>query len=512
MASVIKKNKKNYDSGSTSSGSNYNTSYSGGTKPDSPNKGIVKVPGNSTSSTIAKGIGLEHMPDVDGVLDGTSNLYSALGGNTVSTSSQYSPTAGTQNQKQTVDPETGQPLFATSNRTDAYYDRVSALENDYPDDFSLSGDTANYLKKLHEVEAQRPADFESKYTQNIENLLNTIQNPEKFDLKTNDTYKQLYDQYRESYMAQGDRAARDAAGAAAALSGGYGSSYSANAASQAYDNYLQALNDQNVNLYNMALSDYWNNRNDYYNQLNAVNNQDQTDYGRYRDKVGDWQTDRAYYAKQYQDFYGNDYQAYRDDVGDYFTNRGYYADMANNAWNQDFSNYSTILGQFNNNREFQNALDMQEYQKQQDAYAQQYQQAQDYLSGVDSKALIDALNNGDTATAEQLRQKAVAYQQALAMAGSGGSGGSGGGGGRRSSGNSKTDSKNMFGTKPGDSKWMDFAEQIGLALNSGAMSNDQAAKQVESAVNAGNYSYEAGEKILDYAGIDFDAYQNTKKK
>lgn len=45
---------------------------------------------------------------------------------------------------------------------------------------------------------------------------------------------QMYQQYRDAYMRQGQQAMRDTMGAASALTGGYGSTYAQTAGSQAY--------------------------------------------------------------------------------------------------------------------------------------------------------------------------------------------------------------------------------------------------------------------------------------
>lgn len=66
----------------------------------------------------------------------------------------------------------------------------------------------------------------------------------------------LYQQYRDLYAQMGRSAMEDTMGQAAALTGGYGSTYSQNAGQQAYNAYLQKLNEVVPELYNAAYNRY----------------------------------------------------------------------------------------------------------------------------------------------------------------------------------------------------------------------------------------------------------------
>ena len=66
----------------------------------------------------------------------------------------------------------------------------------------------------------------------------------------------LYQQYRDLYAQMGRGAMEDTMGQAAALTGGYGSTYSQNAGQQAYNSYLQKLNEVVPDLYNAAYNRY----------------------------------------------------------------------------------------------------------------------------------------------------------------------------------------------------------------------------------------------------------------
>lgn len=114
----------------------------------------------------------------------------------------------------------------------------------------------------------------------------------------------LYQQYRDLYAQMGRGAMEDTMGQAAALTGGYGSTYSQNAGQQAYNSYLQKLNEvvpelynaaynrynqegQNLmNLYTMARSNadsaYERDYNQWYNRLQLERSDEDTAYNRHQ--------------------------------------------------------------------------------------------------------------------------------------------------------------------------------------------------------------------------------------
>ncbi|MBE6812164.1 MAG: hypothetical protein E7523_04705 [Ruminococcaceae bacterium] len=84
----------------------------------------------------------------------------------------------------------------------------------------------------------------------LEELLQT--QPFEFDLNAD----ALYRQYRDSYSRQGEDAAADAFGKAASLTGGYANSYAQSVAAQTYDDYMLALQDKGLQIYENAYDRY----------------------------------------------------------------------------------------------------------------------------------------------------------------------------------------------------------------------------------------------------------------
>ncbi len=84
----------------------------------------------------------------------------------------------------------------------------------------------------------------------LEELLNM--KPFEFDLNAD----ALYRQYRDFYSRQGEEAAADAFGKATTLTGGYANSYAQTVAAQTYDDYMLALQDKGLEIYENAYDRY----------------------------------------------------------------------------------------------------------------------------------------------------------------------------------------------------------------------------------------------------------------
>ena len=194
----------------------------------------------------------------------------------------------------------------------ASYSRTSGFNAPEVSPFAPSARTQDYYNRLSDMEGNKPGPFQSRYEGAIQSILDGILNKKSFDASKDANYQLLYDQARQSYMQAGDKAMRDTMGAMQAQTGGYGSTAATIAGSQAYDNYLQGMNDNNSALMQLAYQMYQDDRNDQYNQLGAVTGLDDTDYARYRDDVGDYYNDLNYLADMYAGEYARDFGSYTD--------------------------------------------------------------------------------------------------------------------------------------------------------------------------------------------------------
>ena len=188
------------------------------------------------------------------------------------------------------------------------------------------------MAKLNQAYANNPT-YTPSYDDEIQRLYNEIVNRGKFnyDLLSDP----LYQQYREQYVNQGNMAMMDTMGQAAALTGGYGSSYSQAVGQQQYNNYLNQLNQMVPEFYDRAFN-YWQAQGqDLYNQYGLVSDMRDTEYGRYRDEVSDYWNQVNYLAGRADTYYNQGADNYWNTQSMNQTNYWNEQNMAfDNYWNQ----------------------------------------------------------------------------------------------------------------------------------------------------------------------------------
>lgn len=159
----------------------------------------------------------------------------------------------------------------------------------------VSQDTGAQL--LHYQNQQNNPTGRSNLYQTWQNLLDQYTNrkPFTYDL----TGDALYQQYANQYQRLGNQAMQDTLGQAAGLTGGYNSSYAQSAGQQAYQGYMDQLNDIVPELYGQAYSryaaegdrianaaqlaaqGYGQEQTDYWNNLNYWQSQAQNEQSQY---------------------------------------------------------------------------------------------------------------------------------------------------------------------------------------------------------------------------------------
>lgn len=197
--------------------------------------------------------------------------------------------------------------------------------------------------------AAQPGAYQSKWQDQINGIIDKILNREQFSYDYNEDA--LYKQYAEQYARGGKLAMQDTMGQAAAMTGGYGSSYASTAGNQAYQEYMSQLNSVIPELYGMALDRYQMEGQEMYNQYGLLNDQESQDYSRYMDSYNKWLAERDYAAGRYDSERNFDYGKYTDDrnfsYGVYSDDKNYaYSDYRNNIedakWQeqQEYAQYS----------------------------------------------------------------------------------------------------------------------------------------------------------------------------
>lgn len=136
-----------------------------------------------------------------------------------------------------------------------------------------------------EVELLKPT-YVGTFDDQMRSLYEQIQNRPDFSYDIN--ADPLYQQHKDQYIQGGKLAMKDTMGQAAALTGGYGSTYGQQVGQQAYDAYLQGLGDVIPELYSLAYQKHRDQGDDLLKQYGLLGDMRDTEYGRFRDELEDW--------------------------------------------------------------------------------------------------------------------------------------------------------------------------------------------------------------------------------
>lgn len=256
----------------------------------------------------------------------------------------------------------GRPAYAPSDRANEAYEKYQTAQNNKPNAYQESQTLGDLRKQLEDFETKKPGDYQSAYKTQIDEILGQILG--KGDFNWDPNKDQLYQSMADQYRVKGNKAMRDTMGSAAAMTGGYGSSYATTAGQQAYDDYMQQWADRATDYYNMALQQYNSEMNNLNNKMSALRTADDTDYGRYRDTVNDWYTDRNYLTDKVNTQYDNEYGQYRDTVSDYYNDLEAARALYQQLYGEDWDKYQSDLSQYNTDRnyDFEVAQADREYQ------------------------------------------------------------------------------------------------------------------------------------------------------
>lgn len=183
----------------------------------------------------------------------------------------------------------------------------------------------------------------TQYTDQISQLIKDYQNRDKFSYSADSD--PLFQQMLSSAMQSGKTAMQDTMGQAAALSGGYASSYAQGVGNNAYNQYIQEAYNNLPEYYQLAMEAYNMEGQNMLNQLSLLDAADSKEYDR---MFNAWNTN----YQNAQDMYNKEYGAWRDSVADAYN----YAGLQNDDyWNT--LNYNESVRQNEQNFEYQQYLD-----------------------------------------------------------------------------------------------------------------------------------------------------------
>ena len=146
-------------------------------------------------------------------------------------------------------------------------------------------------KNEKETETKAPK-YSSNYTSALKDNLTKVMSNGRFSYNADSD--KLFGQYKDSYEKAGRKAMEDTVGNASLLTGGYANSYAVTAGQQAYNEYMQKLSDKIPELEQRAYERYRDDEDSAYRRLGTLMELENTDYGRYRDEVGDYNANRQF--------------------------------------------------------------------------------------------------------------------------------------------------------------------------------------------------------------------------
>ena len=148
---------------------------------------------------------------------------------------------------------------------------------------------SNARSELERFEQTKPADYQSKYKGQIDNVMGKLDDLGGYDYDpAADT---AYQQYKSEYTQKAKLANQNAQANASALTGGYGSSYG----TQAGQNAMAGLSSATNGLYSQALNQYTQKKSDLQSQLTGYQQAEAQDYEKYQTNYQNWENQRNYY-------------------------------------------------------------------------------------------------------------------------------------------------------------------------------------------------------------------------
>ena len=145
-------------------------------------------------------------------------------------------------------------------------------------------DYKSTMETLRRAEQELPS-FSGSYDDEIGRLYDRIINREGFRYDMNSD--PLYMSYRDRYTREGRLAMKSTMGQAAALTGGYGSSYSQAVGQEQYGAYLEKLGNVMPQLYSAAYSRYKSEGDALSEKYAMAVKRGESEYNRYRDRLSD---------------------------------------------------------------------------------------------------------------------------------------------------------------------------------------------------------------------------------
>lgn len=248
----------------------------------------------------------------------------------------------------TVDGIVGENTWGALNKTSSSSNSSAAPEQvgasggataEMPDysqySYDASSDAAyqQALAALQQASATVPT-YQASYDDQLQAIYDQIVNRDKFRYDLNSDA--LYQQYADQYQMMGQQAMMDTIGQAATLTGGYGNSYASTAGNQAYQAYLQQLNNVVPELYGMAQDQYNAEGDKLLTQYSMLGDMADDEYGKYQDALNQYWQNVSYQKQNADDAYDRGYT-------DWLNSYQMGVDAENTAYSKQQAEYEKLV-------------------------------------------------------------------------------------------------------------------------------------------------------------------------
>ena len=143
-----------------------------------------------------------------------------------------------------------------------------------------NSDTKQAFDETVKWKNSRPAPYSDKYAAKIDDLLSQLSSRKfSYNAENDEAYKQ----YRDKYLADARLAMEDAAGKAAARSGGYANSYAQSVGNQAFGEQIGKLSEILPELYRAAYDRYTDEGDELLSRLKLVSSLSDEQWSRYNE-------------------------------------------------------------------------------------------------------------------------------------------------------------------------------------------------------------------------------------
>ncbi len=165
----------------------------------------------------------------------------------------------------------------------------------------------NARDELERYEQTKPADYQSKYQGQINDVMSKLNDLGEYDYDpAADT---AYQQYKSQYAQKAKLANQNAQANASAMTGGYGSSYGTQAGQKAYAATMDDLDSVLDGLMAQNRAEYNTKKSGLQEQLSGLQSAEQNDYAKYQKDYSQWQDGLSYRQNEYNNAYSEQQQS-----------------------------------------------------------------------------------------------------------------------------------------------------------------------------------------------------------